>query len=406
MRTGAATGRKVSLMSPASEAELIAWVLTEAVRNNDGDALLAGFGERLLALGMPVWRINMSVPTISPTLRGISLIWKRDEPFAVEETLHAQHPLQWQQSPIAALLEQDRMVGRWRLEGNEDWPHPLLHDLRDAGGTDYTLFIVAFPDDSALKGVALSFTTQRPGGFTDAEVDTLGRFVPAMALATARINLWYATHNALGTYLGPMTAERVLAGSIQRGMGERIEAAILLADLAGFTACADGHDASDVIAWLNGHLDALGGAVIAHGGEILKFLGDGFLAVFPATEAVSPDCAACRAALAAAEDAVRANRALNARRLAGGEPALRGDVVLHFGEVVYGNIGTERRLDFTVIGRAVNEASRIEKLCDDLGRDLLVSDSFAARCGGRELVPLGEHALRGVAERRRVWGVA
>ena len=185
----------------------------------------------------------------------------------------------------------------------------------------------------------------------------------------------------------------MLAGEVRRGTGRAIEAAILLADLRGFTSLAGREPPARVVAWLDQHLEAVGEAVAAQDGEVLKFLGDGLLAVFPADETATSDDA-CRRALAAAEQALAATTALNAERRDKGEPELAMDVVLHYGEVVYGNVGAARRLDFTVIGPTVNEASRIEALCAELGQHLLLSAPFATRCG-RATTSLGRFVLRG-----------
>jgi adenylate cyclase len=157
-----------------------------------------------------------------------------------------------------------------------------------------------------------------------------------------------------------------------------------------------------VVGWLDEHFDALGDPVARHGGEVLKFLGDGFLAIFPADDLGPHPCAACAGALAAAREGLARNDALNAARRDAGLPALPADLVLHFGPVVYGNIGTGRRLDFTVVGRAVNEASRIERLCEEMGEPVLVSDAFAQRCAAR-LRPAGAVTLRGVGRIQKVW---
>jgi adenylate cyclase len=197
----------------------------------------------------------------------------------------------------------------------------------------------------------------------------------------------------LGVYLGERTARRVLAGEVRRGSGRALEAAILLADLRGFTSLAGREPPARVVAWLDQHLEVIGEAVAAHEGEVLKFLGDGILAVFAVEEGVG-DGEACRRALAAAEQALTATGELNASRRAAGEPELGLDLVLHFGEVLYGNVGAARRLDFTVIGPTVNEASRMEALCAELGRPLLLSGTFATRCG-RPTTSLGRFTLRG-----------
>jgi len=196
----------------------------------------------------------------------------------------------------------------------------------------------------------------------------------------------------------------VLGGQIRRGEGETIAAAILLVDLRGFTALTEREEPLQVVGWLNEHFEAIGNAIAAHGGEILKFVGDGLLAVFPAASDRTP-CADCERALQAAIEGQAANGTLNESRSSRGQPCLDADAVLHFGEVVYGNVGASRRLDFTVIGRAVNEASRMEPLCAELGCNLVISETFARRCG-IQLQELGNVALRGIEGRRRVYGLS
>ena len=253
---------------------------------------------------------------------------------------------------------------------------------------------------SAVPGVAIAIATDRPGGFAESDLATFAALMPALGLASYRYMLARVSAAILGVYLGERTARRVLAGEIRRGTGRAIEAAILLADLRGFTSLAGREPSARVVAWLDQHLEAVGEAVAAHDGEVLKFLGDGLLAVFPADETATDD--ACRRALAAAEQALAATATLNADRRAKGEPELALDVVLHYGEVVYGNVGAARRLDFTVIGPTVNEASRMEALCAELGRALLLSGAFAARCG-RAAVSLGRFQLRGCEGEREVF---
>jgi adenylate cyclase len=226
--------------------------------------------------------------------------------------------------------------------------------------------------------------------------------VPALGLASYRFAVARLAREMLSIYLGQRTGQRVLAGDIRRGEGQAIEAAILVADLRGFTAMTEREDAFAVVGWVDEHLEAVVDSVADRGGEILKFLGDGVLAVFPAGEAEALPSDACDRALAAAEDALARNAALNRRRIERGAPALDLDVVLHYGDVVYGNVGAARRLDFTVIGRAVNEASRMEALCDDLERHLLVSSVFAGHCS-RGTTSLGAFALRGIEGLREIY---
>jgi len=242
----------------------------------------------------------------------------------------------------------------------------------------------------------------RRGGFTDEKIPDSRDLVPALGRAACRVSAVHTAANALEVYLGRNTARRVLAGEIRRGEGERLPAAILFADLRRFTQVSEQEDALKVVEWLNQHFEVVGDAVAAEGGEILKFMGDGLLAVFPVPETGGSSCPGCDAALRAAERAVAANDALNRDRAGWGEPTLPVDVALHFGEVVYGNVGASRRLDFTVIGRAVNETCRMEALCDDLGRSIVLSEVFARRCS-RPTVMVGDFELRGIDRPRAVY---
>lgn len=389
-------------------------ILREATEGDDLGALLAGACERLLADGVPLWRVSLSMRAIDPTVRALAFVWRRGRGAMSETAPHGpagEGEAMYRCSPISQLLDAGLLAGRWRLEAGEGCDaYPILAELRAEGASDYLLRLVRFGADvsragegareAALPGAALAFATDRAGGFTDAEVAAVEALLPALGLASCRFALARTASEVLGVYLGPMTARRVLAGEVRRGAGRAMAAAILLADLRGFTALADREDPLRVVGWLDEHLEAAGGPVAEHGGEVLKFLGDGLLAVFPAADGTGADDA-CARALAAAEAALARTADLNAARRAGGAPELGLGVALHYGEVVYGNVGAARRLDFTVIGRAVNEASRMEGLCGRLDRDLLLSAPFAARCG-RPALSLGRFALRGVGDELEV----
>ncbi|GJE68852.1 adenylate/guanylate cyclase domain-containing protein [Methylorubrum podarium] len=385
------------------EARLIA----RATESDDGEAIIAEFCEALVAVGLPLWRLSLAVPVIDPVFRGVSLAWRPGQGMAFFPTAHGPEGEDtFFRSPVGWLRANDLAFVRWRLDQSNGCPDlPLLGQLRQAGATDYLLHAAAFAPGSAMEGVCISFATDRPGGFTEAEQAVAAGLVPVIALVTAKLSLSHTIREMLGTYLGPATGARVLAGEMRRGQSTVVHAAILLADLRGFTAVADRDDPLKVVGWLDEHFDALGEPVQRHGGEISKFLGDGFLAVFPVAEPDALACPACAGALDAAQEALARNDRLNATRRRDGLPPLEADIVLHYGRVVSGNVGTDRRLDFTVIGRAVNEASRIERLCDELERPLLLSDAFARRCG-TALVPVGEFALRGVGRKQRIWGLA
>jgi adenylate cyclase len=289
-----------------------------------------------------------------------------------------------------------RMRNRLELgEGTETFP--VLADLRDEGATDWFGRLVGFGDRTqraGLPGMATTWTSDRAGGFSDADIALIESLVTTLALAVYRIALLQVAVDLLAAYVGPEPGRRILNGQVRQGTAQQLSAAILIADLRGFTSVADRTPAERLLAGLNEHLGAVVGAVERHGGQVLKFLGDGLMAVFALEERSAET--ACADALAAAETALAANAAINGRREAADEPALELDVALHLGDVMYGNVGAARRLDFTVIGPAVNEASRIEALCEPLGCHVLTSATFARACP-RALRSLGHHALRGVA---------
>ena len=391
--------------------QLIRELLETATRSDDPADLInqscAGLGE----LGVPLWRFSVGIQTIDPTVRAVSYIWRRDRGLSRDATPYLPGPdseRPYLRSPIFALVRDGLVERHWRLDRGEGCADlPLLAELRAEGATSYFMHIVRFGGEiaAAVPGVALAIATDGPGGFSDAEIANFVALTPALGLASYRYMLARVSQSVLGVYLGERTARRVLAGEITRGTGRTIEAAILLADLRGFTSLASREPAERVVTWLDQHLDVVGADVAANDGEVLKFLGDGLLAVFTAGNAASGDADACRRALTAAERALAATDALNADRRAKGEAELLLDVVLHYGEVMYGNVGATRRLDFTVIGQTVNEASRIEHLCEELGHHLLLAAPFASLCG-RPTIPLGRFQLRGCQGETGVFALA
>jgi adenylate cyclase len=275
---------------------------------------------------------------------------------------------------------------------------PLLDALRDQGATDYVAFSIDYAARfGRVSGLLCSFQTDRPGGFLDRELDLLRALAPALALAFKSITAVETARTLATTYLGADAAARVLDGAIARGMTETVRAVLWYSDLEGFTRIADTVAGPALIALLNAYAETVVTSVHAYGGQVLKFIGDGVLAMFPLRDDAA--AAPCARALDAAQatlsgvDALRRERARTDRRL-----ATDIHLALHVGEVLYGNIGSPDRLDFTVVGPAVNEVSRIEALCRSLEQRVIVSSAFAAEAGparGR-LVSLGRYALKGV----------
>ena len=256
----------------------------------------------------------------------------------------------------------------------------MLEDLRRRGMTDYVAMVNRFGADGAIGMMDCTFSswsTDRPGGFEDADLAALEFLVPCLALAIKSASIARITETLVETYLGRDAGHRVLSGHIERGVAEKISAVLWFSDLQGFTRITDTAPPTQIIPLLNDYADAVVSAIRGQGGEVLKFMGDGILAIFDAAAAAD----ACRQALDAADDAVRHVAALNQRRRAEGLPVTRFYLGLHVGEVFYGNIGSFDRLDFTVVGPAVNETSRIAAMCRSLDQHVLLSPAFAAAAG-------------------------
>ncbi|NLR98075.1 adenylate/guanylate cyclase domain-containing protein [Rhizobium sp. P38BS-XIX] len=383
-------------------ADLIAWVIAQGLVADDIDALLEELALRLTEEGFPLLRASIGMPSIDPKRRGLSVTWCRDTGISREAQKHGDEgEALFRRSPIFYLLQNQLEYMRWSLPADADTPpFPVLTDLSDLGATDFVIKITPFPGNTALAGASFSVATDQPGGFSESQLAGFEGVMPALSLACLRIALTRVAKDVLAVYTGDRTSELILNGQIQRGEGASIYAAILLADLKSFTSLNEKHEPHLIVNWLNEHFDEIGQPVVEEGGEILKFMGDSLLAIFPVQGADTAK--ACRVAMSAAQRAIATNDALNLSRRERGEPEILVDIVLHLGEIFYGNVGTDRRLDFTVIGRAVNEASRIEKLADTLESNLLASAPFAAQTDGAFRLA-GYFKLRGVEEQAEIY---
>ncbi len=281
------------------------------------------------------------------------------------------------------------------------WTSPFCAISPTDGVTDYIASPLRFTNGEIH---AVTWTTRRAGGFTDEHAGALARVVPGLARLAEIYALRRTARNLLDTYVGAHAGERILRGQIRRGDTETIHAAIWLSDMRGFTALADRLDPAGLTHLLNRFFDAQVPAIARHGGQVLKFIGDGLLAIFPVAAGDTDGAAACAAALDAAREARTGIAALEGAGAAPGVERVRFGLALHIGAVLYGNIGGAERLDFTCIGPAVNLAARIEKLAGELGRTLLASAEFAARCPA--LVPVGRFSIRGLEAAQRVFGLA
>ena len=355
------------------------------------DAFLAGLCQQLLAHGIPIARVAVFSRTLHPNVAGRGFFWRSDKPAEVETTL-AEYD--WigsdahLASPIHAIQTTGKELRRCLADPACPMDFQILHEFRAEGMTDY--YAAPLPTITGEKLLA-TFTTRQSGGFSEAEVGALRRLRTPVGRVAEILGLRRKAQNILDAYLGHQTGEKVLAGHIKRGDGEEIRAVIWFCDLRDSTPLAESMSREAFLALLNEYFECVLGPVQEKKGEILRFIGDAALAIFPIGN--EPATVACAKALAAAQDSISRMEKLNARR----STPLRFGIGLHLGLVLYGNIGTPTRIEFTVIGAAANEAARIESLCKTLDANLLISEQVARNLPAG-LRSLGRHALRGVGE--------
>jgi len=382
------------------------------------------FCRGLVQTGFPARRFNMSIGTLHPRHGAQSYVWRPD---GIATELHPRRRTEeerdaYQRSPIHHLRSTNNLTLRRRLDigGPDDFP--ILTDLKQAGMTDYAARIVYFDDASQestrsgpvelldrpdpLQGIFFSCATDEARGFDEQHLRQVGELLPVFALAVKARATFDVAHTLLETYLGEDAGARVLTGEIDRHSVRTIQAVIWLCDLRGFSRIASRVDSDELIELLDVYLELMARPVLDNRGQILKFMGDGFLATFDLANASQE--VVCADAVNAAEQLVNTLPAFNAERRERGRQTLDLGVGIHMGQVLYGNIGTKERLDFTVVGSAVNEASRIEGLCRPLGRKVLVSSrvSEGAPFSRPKLISLGVHALRGIREPQELFTIA
>ena len=393
-----------------------AWLIQAGLRGEPDHQLVSAFCERAVAAGLPVSRVLAVIDTLHPVYEGRVFRWGHDESqptieeygrtdlpegvSSLDPSLDVAPPetlARWRASPFFHLLQTGESFLRRRITADNESEFPIFADLRAAGMTDYVAMINRFGPEGTIGEMDClysSWATARADGFADAHIAALMRLVPTLALTVKTAALTRMTGTLMETYLGRDAGRRVLSGRIMRGVADRIDAVIWFSDLRGFTRITQATP-EQVIPLLNDYAEVVISAIHAHGGDVLKLIGDGILAIFSADDRAR----ACAAALAATTRARSRVAALNLRRARDGLPVTDMYLGLHVGEMFYGNIGSTERLDFTVVGPAVNEASRIAAMCRSAEQPMLVSKAFADVEGMRgRLVSVGRYALRGVAE--------
>lgn len=383
--------------APGDIHPLIHWLLTDARKLVDPGQFLAAFADELRKAGVDVARITTGVPILHPQIFSFSGLWELGR--GTTERLYRAGPdisSTLVNSPISIAYQGGGPLRCDLTAPAQAGEFAILGDLRRDGFTDYIVYAVPFADGSHK---ALSLATRRAGGFASGELKLFEAMIPALAFNLEVQALRRTARTLLDTYVGQQSGGRVLDGQIQRGAGETIRAVIWLCDLRGFTNLSEILSRDALIDLLNSYFGPMCDAVAAAGGEVLKFIGDAMLAIFP----IGEDAAAvCRTALSAAQRAQGALAAENGRREAAGLPRIDYGLALHVGDVMYGNIGSDTRLDFTVIGPAVNLTARIESLCRQLGRQILLSSDFVKH-SSIEAQSLGTFALKGVGAEQEIF---
>ena len=380
--------------------ELRDWLIDGARSAATSTQMMSELCERLVAAGLPLWRVGFFVRTLHPDIVGRNFIWKPGTEVVSGTTNYdVLDSPEYLHSPLAIVFGEGREV-RHRIDDPESRRFPFLDDMREEGVTDYIALPMIQSDGSVH---ASSWTTKRPGGFTDEHLNGLRSLIPPMTRLIEITRLQRTAMVLLDTYVGNRAGEKILGGQIRRGHTEMMQAAIWLSDLRGFTALSDRLPSETVVDILNLYFDCQVLAIRNHGGEVLKFMGDGLLAVFPIAEQPGDTQVVCTSVLQAAREA-RAN--VEAMNFPVGETIerFRFGVALHVGRILYGNIGGGNRLDFTCIGPAVNLAARLEKIAGRLHRTVVASGAFMRACedGWSDL---GEFPIAGFSKAERVYGL-
>jgi adenylate cyclase len=378
------------------------WVIDAGLAGKSETEILGGFCRRAVAAGLPIARGGIIIDTLHPVHEGRAFRWRREDNEAelIEygPTNEGEAAANWQASTFYRLLQTGGSLLRQRLAPDTASEFWQLAAFTAEGMTDYIALINRFAKHGVIGEMDCVYSywaTDRPGGFDTAEIDELVGLTPKLALAIKCLSLGRIAQTLVETYLGRDPGRRVLGGLIRRGIAETIGAALWFSDLRDFTRIADQVEPRHLIPLLNDYAEIVISAIHDHDGDVLKLIGDGVLAVFTG-EAIEP---ACQRAMTAEADLRHRLGRLNQRRAFEGLPTTEIYLGLHVGDVFYGNIGSKDRLDFTVVGPAVNEVSRIAAMCRSVDRELLVSEVFAEAMTGPErarLVSAGRYALRGV----------
>jgi adenylate cyclase len=392
---------KYAAMNIAELQKLTDWLIDGGRSATSPTRFMAECSERMVAAGLPLWRVGVFVRTLHPEIYGRNFIWKPGAEVEVGTVdFNILQSPDFHSSPLIIVFQQGLEV-RARVDDVMSKRFPIVDELRAEGVTDYLALPLPFIGGTVN---ASSWTTKQPGGFTDEQLAALRSLAKPLARVVEILSLNRMAASLLDTYVGNSAGERIMGGQIRRGHTETMNAAIWLSDLRGFTALSDRLPAETVVDILNHYFDCQVAAIKKHGGDVLKYMGDGLLAVFPIDEYVGDDKQVCSNVLEAAHES-RASVADMQYPVGDTVERFRFGLALHVGRILYGNIGGGNRLDFTCIGPAVNLAARLEKIASQTKRTIVASEGFAGICRGG-WSDLGEFPVAGFAKAARVYGLA
>lgn len=379
------------------------WLTQSSLAGDDLEVMVRGFCERLAAAGLPLVRINLSFSMLHPLYDALSFRWERGHGLEIEGYRRKAGVLPdlFVHSPYFYLLSNKLDHLRRRIDPSAPSEFPVFDDLKRLGVTDYIAFVQQFGGNSS-RGMMGSWSTDSAAGFNDSMIAALLRIQNHLAVASKMAVLNKLADNMLTTYLGGDAGKRVLEGQIKRGEGDTIRAALVMADMRSSARLAETVGREAYIDTLNQFFDAIAAPFNRVGGQILSFLGDGFLAVYPCERHRSQSEIACRAALAAAFKATSRMAALNTGRKQEGLREIGFGIGMHVGNVMFGNVGLSDRLTFSVFGSAVNEVQRIQVLTKKYPHSLLASKDFANYCGNNSWTMLGKEKLAGISQKLTV----
>ena len=391
-----AAARSSNFMDPIERVSR--WLTGEGRFVSGNYELLQQFCGIAVEVGIPLDRSWLHIRALHPEFAGVSRIWRRGAKIEERFLDHGfEKTAVYLNSPVRFVVER-REAQNWRLDTGEVLPFPVLDELRAAGYVHYAIAPIVFSDGTAN---AISWATDQPGGFSSADLQFFAEILPSFSLLVELKSLRRFVTSVLSTYVGREPGELILKGQVRRGDVRTITAALMLVDLRDFTAMSDTLAPSAVIETLNHYFDCVIPPIRRRGGEVMEIMGDGILAIFNENSERSAR-EACRLAYEAATEGLEALEKLNRERSADSRN-LNAGFALHQGQVSYGNIGAGDRLDFTVIGPDVNLTSRIERLCRELDRQLIMSKAFVT-CLDRPMFEIGHFQLRGFPQMQLLFG--